>query len=82
MIINIHLDTSYLSKASTHSQVCGYFFMVWKVKAAVAKGKLPGKSSVFGQKMTSSLLVDKVFVCGTLIEEALAMSGHGKMSQQ
>jgi hypothetical protein len=30
MILNIHSDVSYLSKANTHSQACGHFFMGWK----------------------------------------------------
>ena len=30
MILNIHSDVSYLSKANTHSRVCGHFFMGWK----------------------------------------------------
>ena len=30
MILNIHLDASYLSKANAHSRACGHFFMGWK----------------------------------------------------
>jgi hypothetical protein len=30
MILNIHLDTSYLSKANAHSRACGHFFMGWR----------------------------------------------------
>jgi hypothetical protein len=26
MILNIHLDASYLSEANTHSRACGHFF--------------------------------------------------------
>ena len=29
MIMNIHLDASYLSEAKACSQTCGYFFMWW-----------------------------------------------------
>jgi hypothetical protein len=29
MIMNIHLDVSYLSKEKAHSQTCGHFFMGW-----------------------------------------------------
>jgi hypothetical protein len=29
MILNIHLDISYLSKANAHSKACGHFFMGW-----------------------------------------------------
>jgi hypothetical protein len=27
MILNIHLDASYLSEENAHSQACGHFFM-------------------------------------------------------
>jgi hypothetical protein len=30
MILNIHLDASYLSEANAHSQACGHFFMGWR----------------------------------------------------
>ncbi len=30
MIMNIHLDASYLSEANAHSRACGHFFMGWK----------------------------------------------------
>jgi hypothetical protein len=30
MILNIHLDVSYLSEANAHSRACGHFFMGWK----------------------------------------------------
>ncbi len=30
MILNIHSNASYLSKANTHSRACGHFFMGWK----------------------------------------------------
>ncbi len=30
MILNIHLDASYLSKANAHSRACGHIFMGWK----------------------------------------------------
>jgi hypothetical protein len=30
MILNIHSNASYLSKANTHSQACGHFFVGWK----------------------------------------------------
>jgi hypothetical protein len=30
MILNIHLDASYLSEANTHRRACGHFFMGWK----------------------------------------------------
>jgi hypothetical protein len=30
MILNIHSNTSYLSKANAHSHACGHFFMRWK----------------------------------------------------
>jgi hypothetical protein len=29
MILNIHLDASYLSAANAHSRACGHFFMGW-----------------------------------------------------
>jgi hypothetical protein len=32
MIMNIHLDASYLSKAKARSQTCGHFFMGWMPK--------------------------------------------------
>jgi hypothetical protein len=32
MILNIHLDTSYLSKAKARSQLSGHFFMGWSPK--------------------------------------------------
>jgi hypothetical protein len=32
MIMNIHLDGSYLSKAKAFSQICGHFFMGWMPK--------------------------------------------------
>ncbi len=34
MILNIHFDLSYLSKANAHSRVCGHFFMVWQPNAS------------------------------------------------
>jgi hypothetical protein len=30
MIMNIHLDTSYLSESKAHSRACNHFFMGWK----------------------------------------------------
>jgi hypothetical protein len=33
MILNIHSDTSYLSKRNAHSRACGHFFMGWKPDA-------------------------------------------------
>jgi hypothetical protein len=30
MVLNIHLDASYLSEANAHSRACGHFFMGWK----------------------------------------------------
>ncbi len=30
MILNIHLDASYLSAANAHSRACGHFLMGWK----------------------------------------------------
>ena len=30
MILHIHSDASYLSKAKAHSRACGHFFMGWK----------------------------------------------------
>jgi hypothetical protein len=30
MILNIHLDASYLSEANAHSRACGHFFMGWR----------------------------------------------------
>jgi hypothetical protein len=30
MILNIHLDASYLSEANAHSRACGHFFIGWK----------------------------------------------------
>jgi hypothetical protein len=30
MILNIHSDASYLSKANAHSRACGHFFMGWR----------------------------------------------------
>ena len=30
MILNVHSDASYLSKANAHSRACGHFFMGWK----------------------------------------------------
>jgi hypothetical protein len=32
MIMNIHLDASYLSKGKAHSQTCGHFFIGWLPK--------------------------------------------------
>jgi hypothetical protein len=32
MIMNIHLDVSYLSKGKAHSQTCGHFFIGWLPK--------------------------------------------------
>jgi hypothetical protein len=32
MIMNIHLDASYLSEAKAHSRACGIFFMGWMPK--------------------------------------------------
>jgi hypothetical protein len=32
MIMNIHLDTLYLSKTKVHSRTCGHFFMGWMPK--------------------------------------------------
>jgi hypothetical protein len=32
MIMNVHLDVSYLSKTKAHSQTCGHFFMEWMLK--------------------------------------------------
>ncbi len=32
MIMNIHSDASYLSKANEQSRTCGYFFMGWTSK--------------------------------------------------
>jgi hypothetical protein len=29
MVLNIHLDVSYLSEAKAHSRACGHFFMAW-----------------------------------------------------
>ena len=34
MILNVHFDASYLSKANAHSRVCGHFFMVWQPNAS------------------------------------------------
>jgi hypothetical protein len=34
MILNIHSDASYLSKANAHSRACGHFFMSWKPDAS------------------------------------------------
>ncbi len=34
MILNVHLDASYLSEAHAHSQACGHYFMGWKVDPA------------------------------------------------
>ncbi len=33
MILNIHSNASYLSKANAHSHACGHFFMGWKFDA-------------------------------------------------
>ncbi len=33
MILNVHFDASYLSKANAHSCMCGHFFMGWKLDA-------------------------------------------------
>jgi hypothetical protein len=33
MILNIHLDASYLLVANAHSRACGHFFMGWKADA-------------------------------------------------
>ena len=30
MVLNIHLDASYLSEANARSRACGHFFMGWK----------------------------------------------------
>ncbi len=30
MVLNIHLDASYLSKANAHSRACGHFFIGWR----------------------------------------------------
>jgi hypothetical protein len=30
MVMNIHLDASYLSEANAHSRACGHFIMEWK----------------------------------------------------
>ena len=32
MVLNVHLDTSYLSETNAHSRVCGHFFMGWTPK--------------------------------------------------
>jgi hypothetical protein len=32
MIMNIHLDASYLSEANARSRACGHFFMGWDTK--------------------------------------------------
>ncbi len=32
MIMNVHLDASYLSEAGAHSRACGHFFMGWNAK--------------------------------------------------
>jgi hypothetical protein len=32
MIMNVHLDTSYLSEANARSHTCGHFFMGWTAK--------------------------------------------------
>jgi hypothetical protein len=32
MILNVHSDTSYLSKKEAHSHTCGHFFMGWSPK--------------------------------------------------
>ena len=32
MMMNIHLDTSYLSESGARSQACGHFFMGWMPK--------------------------------------------------
>jgi hypothetical protein len=32
MIMNVHLDASYLYEAKAHSQTCGHFFMGWMPK--------------------------------------------------
>ncbi len=34
MILNVHLDASYLSEANAHSQACSHFFMGWKADPA------------------------------------------------
>jgi hypothetical protein len=34
MIMNLHLDTLYLSKANTQSRGCGHFFMGWETKGS------------------------------------------------
>ena len=34
MILNVHSDASYLSKANAHSRACGHFFMGWKADPA------------------------------------------------
>ena len=32
MVLNVHLDTSYLSETNAHSRACGHFFMGWSPK--------------------------------------------------
>ena len=32
MILNVHLDASYLLETKAHSRVCGHFFMGWPPK--------------------------------------------------
>ena len=52
------------------------------VKAVAAKGRLLNKSSAFGHKAKSSLIINKAFIGGLLIEEALAISGRRQMSRR
>ncbi len=32
MVLNVHLDASYLSETNAHSRACGHFFMGWSPK--------------------------------------------------
>ena len=32
MILNVHLDASYLSETKAHSRACGHFFIGWSPK--------------------------------------------------
>ncbi len=32
MVLNVHSNTSYLSKTKAHSRACGHFFMGWSPK--------------------------------------------------